>query len=103
MRREDDEELSVLEVGGKPRRIIPGENPGSQLGTENPIVPLLRFEPGPRGGRQGEHHYTNVTTLTHLLCKNFYHFTCKACLCLASRFLVSVGPLFCWASSQING
>ncbi len=30
-------EVSVLDVGGKPQRIIPGKNPRNQAGTENPI------------------------------------------------------------------
>ena len=52
-RREDKEEISVLDVGGKPQKIVPGENPRSQVGTENQnplpihVVPWLGFEPSP--------------------------------------------------------
>ena len=34
-------EVSVLDVGGKPQRISPGENPDDQVGAENPIHKCL--------------------------------------------------------------
>ncbi len=37
MERRQKKEASVLDVGGKPQRIIPGENPRHQVGTEDPI------------------------------------------------------------------
>ena len=49
-KREDNEEISVLDVGVKPQRIIPGRNPRSQVGTENQIhiVTPIGFEQGSR-------------------------------------------------------
>ena len=44
----EDKEVSVLDVGGKPSRIIPAENPHSLVGTRNPIhiVAAVGFEQG---------------------------------------------------------
>ena len=48
-------EVSVLDVGGKPQRISPGENPDDQVGAENPSTSAsVWFNHGPRGVRRGK-------------------------------------------------
>ena len=48
--RQDEKtiKISVLDVGGKPQRVIPGKTHAVREGLKNPIhiVPLVRFEPG---------------------------------------------------------
>ena len=47
-REKTRKEVSVLDVGRKPQRIIPGKSPRNQVGTEYPVVPPppTWFKPG---------------------------------------------------------
>ena len=47
-REKTKKEVSVLDVGGKPQRIIPGKTHAIRQGLKNPIhiVPQVGFEPG---------------------------------------------------------
>ena len=42
-KREDNKEISVFDVGGKPKQIIPGKTQSSIIGTENPTT-CFRFQ-----------------------------------------------------------
>ena len=59
-KREANEEISVLDVVGKPQRFIPGKNPRSRLGTENPTHMVPRTEV-PKVEGEARHYYRNLT------------------------------------------